>query len=162
MKKVINNEALTNIFGYWPSFHDAEVTQVRLDRGEGVGPAGETTNPTLEADIHVFEMTDDVGADGAYVLRKHTLATFAFRGIDELELNGFNHQNVLWQLLLEDISDRQLEALKWAVSFSSSFGLEGSFNCLEVEVIHAVPFDPPEWLARPKQLAPRPSPDESR
>jgi len=57
MKKVINNEALTNIFGYWPSFHDAEVTQVRLDRGEGVGPAGETTNPTLEADIHVFEMS---------------------------------------------------------------------------------------------------------
>jgi hypothetical protein len=162
MKKVVNSEALTSIFDYWPSFHDAEVIQVRLDRGGGVGSDGEPTLPSLEADIHVFEMTEEIATNGAYVLHKHTLATFAFRGIDELELKWFNHQNVLWELELEDISDRQLEALNWAVRFASSSGLEGSFKCGEIEVLRAVPFDPPEWLATPRQLAPRPAPGESR
>src|SRR5687767_7038301 len=98
MKKVRNIEALEQIFGYWPSFHDAEVVKVRLDRGDSLDAQGEGRKPTLEADIHVFETTDEVTDQGFYALRKHTLATFAFRGIDELQLEGFNHQNVLFGL----------------------------------------------------------------
>jgi hypothetical protein len=158
MTTVINGDALTSIFGYWPSFHDAEVVKVRLDRGDEIGPRGEATTPTLEADVHVFEMTNEVGPDGSYVLTKHTLATLAFRGIDELDLKWFNHQNVLWELGLKDISDQRLENLNWAVSFASSFGLEASFKCREVEVVGAVPFDPPKWL---RQLPPRPISEKS-
>lgn len=39
---VHNAEALTQIFGHWPSFHDAEVVAMSLDR---VGDDG----PSLEA-----------------------------------------------------------------------------------------------------------------
>jgi hypothetical protein len=152
-----NSEALEEIFGYWPSFHDAEVLHVRLDRGDPPDRGGEPRRPTLEADIHVFEMTDQVTEQGFYALRKHTLVTFAFHGVDELELNGFNNQNALFGLRLEDISDRQLEVLKWSVGFESSFGLEASFMCEEAEVVRAVPFDPSHHMGR-TQLPPSPAP----
>lgn len=157
MATIRNSEALEEIFGYWPSFHDAEVLHVRLDRGDPPDRGGEPRRPTLEADIHVFEMTDQVTEQGFYALRKHTLVTFAFHGVDELELNGFNNQNALFGLRLEDISDRQLEVLKWSVGFESSFGLEASFMCEEAEVVRAVPFDPSHHMGR-TQLPPSPAP----
>jgi Immunity protein 50 len=157
MAKVRNSGALEDIFGYWPSFHDAEVVQVRLDRGDSLDAEGERRKASLEADIHVFEMTDEVTEQGFYALRNHTLATFAFHGIDEVQLDGFNHQNVLFGLRLEDISDRQLEVLKWNVGFDSSFGLAATFMCEEIEVLRAVPFEPPGHMTG-TQLPPSPAP----
>lgn len=159
MKKILNSEAVTEIFDHWPSFHDAEVVSIRLDRGSATGPEGEAVKPTLEADIYVFEMTDHVEPDGFYESRKHTLVTFAFRGIEELELKEFNHQNVLFELGFQDISDRHLEVVKWAVNFASSFGVEASFLCNEIAVVRVAPFDPPAALVRPAQLSARPLPD---
>jgi hypothetical protein len=157
MEKIRNSEALVSIFGYWPSFHDAEVVRIRLDRGDAADPQGEPRKPSLEADIHVFEMTDEVTEEGFYALRKHTLATLAFHGIDELELEGFNVQNALFGIGLEDISDRQLEVLKWRVTIDSSFGLSATFMCEEIEIMRAVPFDPPTPMAG-TQLPPSPAP----
>lgn len=157
MGKIRNSEALERVFGYWPSFHDAEVLQLRLDRGAVLDPKQHQRTPTLEADVHVFETTDQVTAEGFYELRKHTLVTLAFRGIDEARLDGFNHQNVLLALRLEDISDRQLEMLKWNVEFDSSFGLAASFMCENIEVVRAMPFDPPGHMIG-TQLPPSPVP----
>jgi len=36
---VKNADVLINIFGYWPSFHDAEVLTMRLDRAGADGPS---------------------------------------------------------------------------------------------------------------------------
>lgn len=157
VQKIRNGETLEGIFGYWPSFHDAEIVQIRLDRGDLLEPEGEPRKPTLEADIHVFETTAQVTAERFHALRKHTLGTLAFRGVDELQLDGFNHQNVLFGLALEDISGRQLELLKWRVAFDSSFGLAATLVCEEIEVVRAVPFDPPAHLAG-TPLPPSPAP----
>ena len=59
--KIQNSHLLTDVFGRWPSFHDAEVTRIVLDRDE---------TPYLEATIHVFEMTSQI-EHGAYVLKTH-------------------------------------------------------------------------------------------
>src|SRR5689334_12879841 len=85
---VSNAHALTQIFGYWPSFHDAEVLTMCLDRAGDDGPS-------LEARVHVFEMTDQVDDRGFYVLRKHTLVTLRFADILLRNLRWFNHQNSL-------------------------------------------------------------------
>jgi hypothetical protein len=46
-------ERLTQIFGRWPSFHDAEVLRVRLDHEAELGAA-------LEADIQrMFDIVDE-------------------------------------------------------------------------------------------------------
>jgi hypothetical protein len=57
MPLVENAAALTKIFGKWPTFHDAEVLRIVLDRAGDDGP-------TIEAQIHVFAMTSRVDDSG--------------------------------------------------------------------------------------------------
>jgi hypothetical protein len=129
-------EQLVAVFGYWPSFHDAEVLWLRLDRrAHGQGGYG----PTLEALVHAFEMTREVGADGYYVLRHHVLVRLRFLDVVELRLDGFNYQNALMGLTLTDLRDRQMERVRWAAHFDSAFGVETSFQCFAVEVVSVVP-----------------------
>ncbi len=132
-------EKLTAVFGYWPSFHDAEVVWVRLDRR----PACEGTyGPTLEASIHAFEMTDEVGPGGFCVLRHHVLVHFRFHDVVELALEDLNHQNVFFELSISDIRDRQMEGIEFEVALYSSFGLDGTFQCGRVEVVDVTPCGP--------------------
>jgi hypothetical protein len=129
-------EQLLAVFGYWPSFHDAEVLWLRLDRrAHCEGCYG----PTLEVLVHAFEMTSEVGADGCYVLRHHVLVLLRFRDVVELQLDGFNYQNALMGLTLTDLRDRQMEHVQWAVRFDSAFGVDASFQCYTVEVVSVVP-----------------------
>jgi hypothetical protein len=95
----------------------------------------------LEADIYVFEQTSDLDDRGYFKLRHHTRVTMAFRGVDELSLDRFNNQNVVFDLILTDISSRQLEALRWSVSFESSYGLAGSFLCEKIEVVRVESYE---------------------
>jgi len=133
MAKIENIHLLEDVFGYFPSFHDAEVLRIVLDR-ESNGLL-----PTLEALIHVFEMTSEV-RDRKYVLKNHTLVMFQFQEIDGIELNGFNHQNVLQGLSIKDISDRQLESLKFDVTFDGVFGVDASFKCRAITIVSVAPF----------------------
>jgi len=58
------SEKLLTIFGRWPSFHDAEVIEIKLlrksDWPEGSGGQG----PQLVAKIHTWEMTRQVDDKG--------------------------------------------------------------------------------------------------
>jgi hypothetical protein len=134
-QRIENAELLTSIFGYWPSFHDAEVIWLRLDRGA----SSHGMAPTVEALIHTFEMTGDVDASGYYVLRSHVLVHLRFSGVREALLSGFNHQNALLGLQIEDIRRRQMEELNFEVRFDSAFGLEASFHCHGLEVVDVQP-----------------------
>ncbi|MEO6333602.1 MAG: Imm50 family immunity protein [Pyrinomonadaceae bacterium] len=132
MEKIENIHLLWDVFGYFPSFHDAEVLQVVLNRGST------KVLPTLEAQIHVFEMTSEV-KDGSYVLTHHTLVTFQFLEIDGLTLSGFNHHNVLAGLFIKDISDHQLEWLKYEVKFDGIHGLDCRFRCRSIKIVGVEP-----------------------
>ena len=138
----MHSEILEAIFGRWPTFHDAEVVQVRLDRGKQATDG--TEPPTMEIDVHIFEMTDEVGPRGPYVHRNHTLTTLLFKGIDQVHMDEFNQQNVLFDLEMERGPDPERPA--WTVALQPPFGLGGSFTCEEIEVLQAVPFRPPDRL----------------
>src|SRR5262249_59463196 len=101
--------------------------------------SGDGYGPTLDTIIHTFEITSEVGADGCYVLRHHVLVHFRFHDVVELKIEAFNHQNVLYGLGISDLRERQLENVKFGVSFDSSFGLDGSFQCRAIEVVSVVP-----------------------
>ncbi len=147
--KIEHSKLLTDVFGRWPSFHDAEVVSIELFReSKGV------SEPNLKAKIHVFEMTSEVDDCGFYVLKNHVLVSFLFRGIDESEVTGFNQQNVLWDLAITDISSRQLERLRFEVHFSSAFGVEAEFKCRSVEIESVEPI-PREDSVFPRQLPPK-------
>ena len=130
-ERIVGYHRLTSLFGYWPSFHDSEVLCVRLERRqfiEGIGP-------NLDALIHVFEMTSEVSPDGSYVLRHHSLVHFRFHGVVELRLEGFNLQNMLWELAISDIGEQQSERIHFQVEFVPSFGLSASFQCNRIELL---------------------------
>lgn len=134
MELVTASERLTRIFGEWPSFHDAEVVRVVLDR------AG-TDGPTLETQIHVFQRTCEVDRAGYYVLKKRTLVTMNFSGICLQQLRWFNHQNVLFGLDLVEVDPDQNEGRRVRVEMPSSYGIEAAFECVSCEVTDVQPFD---------------------
>ena len=134
-RKIEGVELLTNIFGRFPSFHDAEIISLKLDRGNF------ETLATLDLTIHVFEMTSEI-IENRYVLKNHTLVTFQFQEVVELELEGFDHQNVLQDLSIIDIRHRQLERIKFEVTIPGITGLDGKFMCRTIKILAAVPFNP--------------------
>ena len=126
---ILGAELVTQVFGYWPSFHEAEVVRLELVR---VAPYAD--GPDLLADLHTFEITNEVAPNGRLVLRHHVLVSFRFRGIDTLRLQDWNNQNVLMGLSIESIRERQLDVLKYEVCFDSSWGVHATFLCRSVEV----------------------------
>ena len=130
-------EQVTDIFGYWPSFHDAEIKWLRLDRRDPDGGVG----AVLEFAIHCFEMTEEVAPSGHYVLRKHTLIHFRFREVTDLRLEEFNHQNVIFGLDITDEADESWERSYFRVSIDPSFGVGGCFHTVYPEVVSAISCD---------------------
>lgn len=133
--KIQNSHLLTDIFGRWPSFHDAEVLRIILDRDEA-----RPITPYLQATIHVFEMTSQINERGEYVLKNHVAVTFRFIEIYELSLEDFNQQNVLQGLSVFDVSDRQLERIKFEVSFDGIFGISAKFQCNSISIESVEPY----------------------
>lgn len=133
INRIPGAEQLVAIFGYWPSFHDAEVLWLQLDRQSlKKGRYG----PTLEILVHTFEITNEIGADSSYLLRHHVLVHFRFNDVASLQLDGFNPQDPIMGLILIDLQDRQMERVKWNVRFD-----EVSFQCFGIEVVSVLPCD---------------------
>lgn len=130
-----NQQALIDIFGEYPSFHDAEVLSMLLERDGEFGPS-------LTVKIHVWEMTNKTDEKGYFLLKNQTLVTFQFGRILLESLNGFNHQNVLWDLEIDEIDpqEKEHEGCCYQVSMPSSYGCEASFKCQTITVVSAVPY----------------------
>jgi hypothetical protein len=135
---VERSERLTSIFGYWPSFHDAEVIEFNLWRGDVEPDAKRYIFPTLTAKIHLWEITSEIDARGYLVLRHHTLATLRFHDIFELCMNGFNHQNAIFGLSITSAPTEGFPQ-RLHVEFEPAFGVTATFYCLRVEVVEAQP-----------------------
>ena len=117
-----NAERLTSVFGRWPSFHDAEILRVVLDRaGEG--------GPSLAVDVHVFEMTSTVDARGYYVSKNHHVARLEFCKISLDDLAEFMNQNVIFELVVSAIDPATNEGRRFHVSCGSSIGCHFELDC---------------------------------
>jgi hypothetical protein len=130
-KKIIGHEKLTNIFGYWPSFHDAEVISVMLER---IGK-DEREGPILYAKIHVFQMGPEKTNDGKeFVFHHHSIVTFRFAMVKNLLIDEFNHQNVIFRLKISEKYDEERKKNLFEVEFINSFGVNCLFICDNIEI----------------------------
>lgn len=136
--QIAGAEKLIGVFGYWPSFHDAEVTEVLLQRG-----GGPDSCPVLIATIHVFETTREVSSTGHYVCRHHSQVRIKFTDISELQLEHFNHQNALSGLGIEHAPDSDGKSAAFHVSLLSAYGLDGTFACRSIELVSVTAGIPP-------------------
>lgn len=135
MVRIENQELLTQRFGRWPSFHDAEVVHVRFERGG-------FDAPYMECGIHVFETTSEVDARGYYVLRNRTLAILRFCQVELESFKGWNGQNVLFDLKINHAQPGtgSTADLRIGVELSSSYGCSAFFTCGAVKVVRAEEF----------------------
>jgi hypothetical protein len=88
-------------------FHDAEVLRVSLDRN----------GPTLDLEIEVFAQ-----------MPQARIERVRFTEVADVEIGGFNEQNVLFDIKAE----RDADGL-WAVQLQSSYGLGGDFRCRAIQ-----------------------------
>jgi hypothetical protein len=145
-----DSQKITRIFGYWPTFHDAWIHELRLFAADGKPWLPGSISPVLEMVVHVFEMTNEVNEEGYFVLVKHTLAHFQFRNVEGLKLDDFSYQNAIFELIfgIEPMSYRHgggpVEGPPpnvLTVTIDSSCGLSGEFKCQSAAVISAEPCD---------------------
>jgi hypothetical protein len=132
------SKKLTDIFGYWPSFHDAEVIELALWRGDVEPENGRCVFPILKVQLHVWELTEDVNSKGFLVLRHHTLATLRFHDVNEFRMEGFNHQNAILGLSITHQDRSEGRTPVFAVHFNPAHGMGAHFICSRVEVVDAV------------------------
>ncbi len=92
LKSIKGAQELYNWFGFWPSFHDAEVVRLHLNR----------KGPSYLA-AHTWEMTERVDSKGYYELAKHAVVQFVLEDLLTLSLEGFSGQNVIFGLSIERI-----------------------------------------------------------
>ena len=79
-------------FGQWPSFHDGEVHRIVLDRMSR-SLAG-SYSPSVEIHLRGWIMGPEVTEEGFYKRNNDSVVHLLFEDIFNLELEGFNQQNV--------------------------------------------------------------------
>ena len=105
-----NHEKLTEFFGCWPSFHDAEVLSLELNR------SGQS-----RLRVYTFKATPPLENQSAYTLTKHVVVTFVMEGISELQLDGFSGQNVISSLVVSRTPEG-----RYCLRLGECYGLSGT------------------------------------
>ncbi len=122
--------ALAAWFGGWPSFHDAEIHALHLNR-RGIS--------TLT--LQTWSMTDAVDEKGFFVCENYVLVTFSFKQIEGLVLEDFSHQNVIFGLAIAP-SDAG-----WSLTLDPCYGLSGIVEAKEITIA----FEPtPTYVGPPE------------
>ncbi|NJK93482.1 MAG: hypothetical protein HC904_17705 [Blastochloris sp.] len=133
-KYLESNQLVTDFYGYWPSFHDAEVHSISINRDAILFE--DVSDVILELVVHCFQMTQTVKEDGYFELVKHSFVHFEFKEVDDVALAHFNHQNAIYEL---GFSGNQEGRFK--VSIDGAHGLDGSFTAGKGRVISITPCD---------------------
>ena len=133
------SKKITDIFGYWPSFHDAEIIELNFSRGDVEPEDGRYVFPVLNVTLHVWELLNDTNAQGYLVTRRHTLTKLRFHDVDNFRMEGFNYQNAILGLSITREERAEGPSPVFAVHFDPAFGMGATFICGRVEVVDAVP-----------------------
>ena len=131
-KKIIGFEKLIEMFGYWPSFHDAEIINISLDRSG----KDEWEGPIIYAKIHVFQIGPEKTKNGKnFIFHYHTIVTFRFATVVNLNLEGLNSQNAIDGLKIEEKYNKQRKINIFGITFEPGFGAQCTFDCDSIEII---------------------------
>lgn len=125
-----NFAALVNWFGRWPSFDDFEVVSMQLTRGKD-----DESHASLTVEFLGFQT--DLLIESAD--RKHCLIVMLFSGLENVVLEGFNHQNAINGFVVEANWSDRLQREMFTVELVQGFGVGAKFDCEEIELIEVTP-----------------------
>lgn len=98
-------------FGRMPSFHDAHLRSLSLFSG-GIA--------TMQ--IFAWNITDQVDAQGYFVLEKHAIVTLTLEGVTAVRLSDFDLPGIIFEMKIERAEER------YRVSWYGSYGVEGELT----------------------------------
>jgi hypothetical protein len=116
-----NARLVTEHFGFWPSFHDSEIISLSFQRDL------EKNLDTMKMRVYAFEMTDKVKGRH-FELIKHCFVDFEFIGLEDNEIDGFNHQNAMSGLNFGRRSDFIFCEL------NSAYGVDGYIEARKIRI----------------------------
>lgn len=124
-------------FGEWPTFEDAEVLSIEFNRGNfkqiiKTNDWDQYISPSLTAAFYLFDNRySDLSLE-----RKPTEVVIRFEGLENLEIDGFNHQNPIVGLRITFVFSDNLKRNMFAVDWGGT-GIhhEVSFTCENIIVL---------------------------
>lgn len=136
---VENASLLIGHFGIWPSFHDAEIIDLYLWRGQIQPGDWDDRNvfPVLTMKILVL------GAAQTMKGKPNIEATLRFHDLTDVKLEAFNHVNQIIDLTVS-VEPRGTfttgEPLPpyLAVTVTSGLGMAVFFRCFRIEILNAM------------------------
>ncbi|MGA9510309.1 MAG: Imm50 family immunity protein [Candidatus Sulfotelmatobacter sp.] len=118
LESIAGAQELYDWFGYWPSFHDAEVRELRLSIGE-----------TSHLVFHTWQMTDKVDVKGFYETTKHIVVEFELKSISIINITSDPwDRSIFLSLSLEKTENG------FQLSFDAAYGLSGSIEARGVSI----------------------------
>ena len=132
LRAIDGAQELYDWFGHWPSFHDAEVVSLHMNR---VGPSSLV--------IHTWERTNQVDDRNYFILTKHVVVEFILIEVSELELGGFSSQNVLFGLDIEKFDEGF--RLRLAPCYGLAGTIEAKIICIRLTPGKATDYPLREW-----------------
>lgn len=129
ISRITNHELVIQRFGYWPSFHDAEVLKVTFEANPGY-------RATVTFLLETHEFINELDSRGYYKQVNNCRIELNFTGIHEMHFEDFSHQNIIFGLELKEAG----EFIECA--FDSSVGLVASIVAEESIVLSLVPVEP--------------------
>ncbi len=118
--------------GEWPNFHDAEVHDLNIWRGDIRPDDNVWIGPVIKV---TFELC---------ALKEPYLVVLKFHDCNDIRLKEFNHQNAIYDLSFafkdRGMNDRTGTPLTPAisVSFEEAFGVALTFECFRVQAIERI------------------------
>jgi Immunity protein 50 len=116
---ILGADAVIAWFGRWPSFHDAEILSLHINRG-GMSVLR----------IHTWTLSTKMDRMGRFLHGREAIVAFEFAGIRSLRLHGedADTQNVIQGLSIEPIDDA------YRLQLAPSHGLAGELTVEQIAV----------------------------
>lgn len=90
LQQIPGGSELVAWFGHVPDFHDGEILSMALERG----------GPSCQILVHYWTYSGAKDSDGYFVSDRHAVVRFALDGVTDVQLAGFNQQNVVMEIIL--------------------------------------------------------------
>ncbi|MBK6697237.1 MAG: hypothetical protein IPG50_34375 [Myxococcales bacterium] len=129
-KHVSGAELVVNAFGYWPSFHDARIEGVRLDRAGG---------GAVMFRLHAFEMTRETDARGCFRVTKRHVVHLRFDDVADVLIPERDDTLLGLEIGSELGSDGRFLVVVESAIGNEDEGYGGSFRARSGVVLDVVP-----------------------
>lgn len=123
---ISGHEKVTGHYGWWPTFHDAEILEIQLTRD----------GPACRIKLFVYDMYRAPNTREWVETEKYANILFQFNDVVDIDLKGFNEQNVLSRIDFNKVANDIIE-----IRLPSIYGLNGSIRCKKVEVVDLEPLE---------------------